>query len=679
MRQDLLALTPDDLVLLANRGLVKRAQQETQSGELTCTIDEDGQGNVVVRWSDEIECVLPADRHVRESRCSCPATTICRHLIRSVLAYQHATRADSGADRSDQSQEPWNPGAISDEDLARSVSRSGLTWARRNLDERHVIELVRSAKPSAYLHTLHCTVRFLVPGDARYTHCDCAEEAPCRHVPLAVWAFRLLDAAQVSGIVQTGTRSLDVPGVLLAEIEQALRDLVCLGVSSAPQALIERLRRQEMQCRQEELIWPAEIIAEIIQQHTAYTTHDARFTPVLVASLLGELCIRADAIRYDTGAVPQLFIRGAAADTRTAVGTTRLIGLGCGVRTRRGGVELTAYLQDSASGALVAICRDVSDPEDHSGSPVPFWRLAQTPIAQGVSMAAFGAGQALVKGGHRLPNARFIPGRATLNVNPQSYAWETLRAPVLAEDFGELIARITAQPPAALRPRRLTDGLHVCAVAGAQDATFSQVDQEVRATLRDLNGGQARLIQPYTARGQAGTEALLTMLQAQGAELRFVAGYARLTAYGLAITPTALVFQEGATRRIFQPWIAEGTHGETTTPDYVVRRQAQGEPLAEYWMQVGEALGDLLVVGLQRADVGVARRWRELARYGAALGFARTLEAVERLAASLEQKSATLHWEPDSGAEAALRLACLAQIVNPALTGTQGSANGEAS
>ena len=39
-RHDLLALTIDDLVLLANRGLVKRAQAEVQSGELEVALDE---------------------------------------------------------------------------------------------------------------------------------------------------------------------------------------------------------------------------------------------------------------------------------------------------------------------------------------------------------------------------------------------------------------------------------------------------------------------------------------------------------------------------------------------------------------------------------------------------------------------------------------------------------------
>src|SRR5918912_807199 len=88
MRLDLLALTPDDLVLLANRGLVKRAQQELLAGDLRCTFDEDIQGNITAQWSDGVECVLPGGKPASGARCSCPATTICRHVLRSVLAYQ---------------------------------------------------------------------------------------------------------------------------------------------------------------------------------------------------------------------------------------------------------------------------------------------------------------------------------------------------------------------------------------------------------------------------------------------------------------------------------------------------------------------------------------------------------------------------------------------------------------
>src|SRR6185295_6747953 len=175
----------------------------------------------------------------------------------------------------------------------------------------------------------------------------------------------------------------------------------------------------------------------------------------------------------------------------------RLIGLGCGVRVRRGGVELAAYMQDAGTGALVVVRRDVDDPDDSAVQPAPFWQLAQAPVARGAGIAALAGGQALVKGGRRRPNGQFIPGRAQLGLNPQAYAWESLRAPVLAESFAELAARLAAQPPAALRPRRLTDGLYVCAVAGVEVASFAPAEQQVRATLRDSSGDQATLLHPY--------------------------------------------------------------------------------------------------------------------------------------------------------------------------------------
>ena len=75
----------------------------------------------------------------------------------------------------------------------RSTSKSRC-WPRprRSLEQGVLVELVRSAKPTARFHQLACTIRFAVPGDAQAAHCNCAEPTPCSHVPLAIWAFRKL-------------------------------------------------------------------------------------------------------------------------------------------------------------------------------------------------------------------------------------------------------------------------------------------------------------------------------------------------------------------------------------------------------------------------------------------------------------------------------------------------------
>ncbi|NJL20359.1 MAG: hypothetical protein HC895_05275 [Leptolyngbyaceae cyanobacterium SM1_3_5] len=568
MRQDLLALTIDDLMTLSNRGIVKRSQQELQSGQLTFELSEDENGNVSVNWSDQIECRLPIDRPLQESICTCPATSICRHLIRSVLVYQEfSSQTDNNQkieSQAEASSSQWNPGEISDETLTRFFKKT-LNKIRQQFDEGQVISLTRSSKPIAQIHTLSCTVRFLVAGDLRYTHCDCAESAPCSHVPLAVWAFRLLEIDRSSGIVSTRQTAYPIPTNLLDDIEKRLEQFVQTGISGAAQSWRDQVRRLELRCRENSLIWLAEILSELVQEFDRYIIHDARFSPQHLTELIGELCIRSDAIRSNTDAVPQLFIRGSQADRTLEVGSARLIGLGCGVQIKHHSVELTAYCQDVDSGAIVALCRNFPDPPDSSEPAKDFDRLAQTSIVKGISLAQIGTGKLLIKGGKRTPSHQFLPGRAPVSFNPQAYQWEMLRSSVLVEDFIELADRLSSRPPASLRPRRLSENLFVCKVATVEAAAFNSIDQTVEATLRDRSGNRMRLIHPYTSRGRSGTEVLLSALNQQP-EAVFVAGQVVLSAEGLIIAPIALILQRSNSRFMLQPWL--DSSGSAPSPNH---------------------------------------------------------------------------------------------------------------
>src|SRR5437868_6422022 len=94
LRDDLLHLLPDDLAALTNRGTVKRARRELDEAEVTGTLTEAADGTVAAAWSDGVSCTLPGGKVVADARCTCPATELCRHVVRTVLAYQgRATKA----------------------------------------------------------------------------------------------------------------------------------------------------------------------------------------------------------------------------------------------------------------------------------------------------------------------------------------------------------------------------------------------------------------------------------------------------------------------------------------------------------------------------------------------------------------------------------------------------------
>ncbi len=666
MRTDLLNLTTDDLVLFANRGLLRRAQQEVDAGDLSFMIAEDQQGKLSVEWSDGVRVEFAAQKPANTAHCSCPATTLCRHVLRSVLAYQQYQQTQGHEDQH-APQGPWNPGEFEDQQLEQALTRKQISWARKAFSAGHVIELVRSAKPSAYIHTLACTVRFLVHGNLSYCHCDCGEQDPCWHVALAVWAFRKLPTEQTSGLIETAALSSSIPHALLDSIEGLLKELLAAGLSQAAGPLPDRMRRIEARCHEEGLIWPAEILGAIVQQYDAYIAHDARFSPQELAALIGELCVRCDAIRHATGAVPQLFVRGSSQDAEASSATARLIGVGCGVRLYRGGAELFAVMQETDSGRLLALTRDL--PTQDGRPAVPFWQAAQMIVAQGNSLAQFGSGQLLVKGGKRLPSARFVLGRAKMSYTPQSFAWESLRAPVFAEDFNELTARLVAQPPAALRPRRLSDSIHVVAVSSVEHIHFDIPSQEIRAELGDQAGKLALLRFPYQHRAASGAEALLEALRMQGTQLRFVAGHTQLAAGTPLITPIALVLQEGLQRRMLMPWIAAPTQQEAA-PESAQAEQGGAAPdaLQHYWNDILEGLSELLLSGAAQAGTREARRWQALEQHGRALGFERAIQPVVRLSTALQARSYSVHWDAQELISSMLELLCLTQFTHAALS-----------
>ena len=188
-RPDLLALSADDLATLTNRGTVKRAQREVEASEVAGEMTETAEGDVAVRWSDGPECKLPAGVALAMPPAPVRLLVCAGISIRAVLYYQKHTTPAAG-EQSVAASGPWDPGAIADEELHAHYRAGQLTKAREQLEQGLLVEPVRGTKPSARFHLQGCLLRFLVPGDVRYTHCDCGETAPCSHVPLAIWAFR---------------------------------------------------------------------------------------------------------------------------------------------------------------------------------------------------------------------------------------------------------------------------------------------------------------------------------------------------------------------------------------------------------------------------------------------------------------------------------------------------------
>ncbi len=688
-RRDLLALTDDDLAALTNRGTVKRARKELERGAPAGELEEDDDGSVRVRWSDGAHCLLPGAGTLADGTCTSGAQGITRAMVRAVMLYQRQA-SDEPANESRQRRAggtpvgahgcapDWDPGAIDDDLLAKVFPKATLTRERKAFEREAAVELVRGPKPTAHCFLRPCFVRFTVPGDPRYARCSCGRE-PCPSVARAVWAFRRLEPERDAGLVACSRVGDELPKGLLAEVESAVDDLCELGVSGTSGPFGDALGRLEARCRRDSLIWPAEILGDLLAEWRRYTAADARFAPARVRQLLAELLIRLDALHglhsgETDGLPPEVFVRGSRGDRETRLPRGRFLGLGCGAEVLAGGVELTAYLQEMTSGNVVALSRRFADPEGVSSplredqEPRPLHALARSTLRRGLSFRQLAGGQLLAHSVKLTAGRRLTLGRGAVAAHPQRLDWQSLREPLAAAGFAEIRRRLATRPPRSLRPRRLADDLSVCRLAAIEHADFDAVEQAVIAGMLDAEGERATLAHPYTHRGREGAERLLHLLSHSPAAAKWVAGRFRLSHGELTVEPISLVFEAENGPFLVQPWIdRQDDEAGASEVELAELPETDHDHLADWLKRLAAELADLLLQGMTRADPGAAVTWRELAEHGDALGSRLLQPPIEQLAAELEQRRHQTAWDPRPATAAAKQLAVQLEIASEIL------------
>jgi hypothetical protein len=662
-RADLVALTADDLATLSTRGYVNEVRRELE-GRITGQLTESADGAISVQWSDNLKTELAAGAMLRQGKCSCGRPAVCKHLVRLVMLYQKQAPAETA--EAAIPTEPWDPGTISDEELGKHFKPAALAKIRTQFDFGIMAELMRASRPVARFQLPVCTVRFFLPGDLRYTRCDCAKPAPCEHVPLAVWAFRQLPADKRAGTVTAGTAAPELPQDLLPTLETTLLEYAEQGISGAGKGWCDRLTRLQQRCLSADLAWPAEIVAELLTQQECYNNHDARFDPGIIASRVGELILRTDAIRTPPADLPQLLIRGTSDDKEIPLGKGTFWGLGVGIEIGRKSIEATAYLYDCKTSGMMVASRQFTDLASDDGSSFRSFGGVGRQVAllgYGISFHTLGMGELLIQSGRRSPAGRWLNTRGNGTITPQTlFNWHEILPPTYAEEFAEIEDRFATLPPSALRPRRAAEDFHVLRIAQVQAARFDPVSHCVQAILVDGKGKQALLSHPWTSRGKSGAETLLARLTNTASKILFVAGRVQRSAQGLIIHPTAVVFEENGVRSTLQPWIEqkEETTQEQQAEDAV--DPASGDVLAQYIQQLLVQIGELWVLGLGRVDPIATKSWQSLQTQGEALGFSRLTRRVEKLTKALEERLHTSRWNPRAAAEATLELAGLARL-----------------
>lgn len=493
-RPDLMALTPDALAALANRGLVKRAVKELDAGVVPA-LDTDPAGAVQGKFPDGTTTTLPPNTTLGAARCSCGAAGVCRHRIAVVLAYHRTQETSAPAAL-------WSPGAVTDEDLVALMGERTLRRARRALQAGYRAKLRRptAADQTAQAELPTCTVTFLVPGDLSYVHTDAVNRDEA--TALAVWAFRQADA--------DGTDTVDVGGspttaTDLTAVTELLDQLLLDGATNASEVLDVAWQRLHRDLAAQRLHWPAAVITDLLAALAAYRGRSAGYEAELFASLLTELHARTTA----TG--PRAEILGPDEPAETPLKRVRLTALGARLRT-----ESTADIY-FASGDVVLVQRD-------------------TPLRTGVRLATSNVvSESATRSASRAVTLK-TSRVAKTSLTPVGTAWNHLSQALVIDDYDTAAARLAELPPRQVRARVEAELVRAVRVNEVSDVAYDPAAQRLTAT---LHNGTGRCLLEATHRAVA-PHSLDALAEALRAGPTTITGTVRRHRGALVVDPLAV-------------------------------------------------------------------------------------------------------------------------------------------
>ncbi|MEE1742193.1 hypothetical protein PUR49_37590 [Streptomyces sp. BE147] len=649
-RRDLLALTPDTLAALANRGLVKRATKELDAGAVPA-VTTDPDATVRARFEDGTATALPPGAGLDNGACSCAAPGVCRHLIILVLAYQRAatppqdrppapspgtatatepdsvtrsgtdvgTDSGTGGAGTGPSAEPgsgptahWSPGSADDGTLRAAFGARALGSARRAFERGYAARVHRPTadRPEPWVELPTCTVRFPVPGEIAYALTDAATVLRGEMVALAVWAFREADRTGELDLRLGGGAAARTTARPQLDLVAGLADeLLLSGTAHASPVLVGALARAGEALTSASLHWPAGAVAELTEQLSAYAARGAHYRPERVAELLTEIHARRRA-----AALPGVLGTREAGDT--PLRRVGLTSLGCRIRTAGNGTAAEVYFAHPGAATVLVLRKEWAAAE---GQRTTGHRLATRRVL-GTTLAALATGNLISESVRRTASRALTVSRGRLgatSITPVGASWADLAEPLLVRDLAALTASWDGRPPRMLRPRVEAETVRVIALSDVESVGYDPAEQRLEAVVRDAAGTRALVCSGYRPECPGALDALAGALS--GGATR-ISGAVHRTGGGIRIDPIAVQTPAG----VLVPDLAPG---DGSTALAAVERQAS-DPLTSALEEALAALAAVAHSGLRHLSGPARARIDEAAGALARTGLARSAELL---------------------------------------------------
>lgn len=552
-------LDDDALAALANKGLLRRAQKDLEADRPTIAAALPDRVTLQVAEATVEVPELPS-----KSKCSCPATGICRHVLTALLhlrddpefakfdgpaqgelfesAEVTPTRSVSDGAPSTTQTPAVVLANVTDEELQKWAGKATFKKALKALAVYSQVEIDAGATLVVRFPTRNIICRWIPSGGLMGMVCSCQAETVCEHVVTAVLAYQAsLGKRQVTveqAVLEESTGAPRTRAQVLESVGGVLRELVSLGLARLSAATSQRLTTLAVSAHGVDLPRLERMLAGLAREIDLTLRRDAQAS---TTNLLDQAA-RVSALCTSLASTPRPALVGQHRSAYHEVGQITLIGLGAQHWRSKGGYHgVTVYFWDESAKDW-ATWTD-SRPVDQAGfDPISRFR-SDGPWAGCNSPQEASRSVLRLTGAYRNPQGRISgrPATRALVTGPTLTRRASEGVASAISKWSDVSDRVRQTFGGGLSDRPANRDLVLLAPKLWGPANYDPLRQEMTRPILDEAGRVLELWLPFTAEYESAIELIE---QLQPAETCEVFGALRLIGGRVRVQPISLLFAD---------------------------------------------------------------------------------------------------------------------------------------
>lgn len=342
------------LISVANKGIYNRSVKDFEKIKDTITVELTEQNQLKISMEGDIAVVL--NTAVQESVCSCPSSSICKHIIISLLylkQYYENNKVEEIEEETESENKENDSSSTAYEELLELTPEK----AQNLIGKRNFASILRSVQMersavfeygtmlTVSLSSQNVKVYFPKVNSIQNAMCSCKEKGMCKHKAYSILAYLVLEKNCQFEAESAGFKVGLEEKEFLIRIKEYVGTLLDIGLSSLTEGEIKKIERLYIQAYGLKLFYLASELKSLSGEFLYYFNKNVSFSNQRIVHILCLIYNRAQAIlRMDIKSEKGSTLIGVRKEESYILNQISLIGLGAVCRlTKRKDLLVNAY------------------------------------------------------------------------------------------------------------------------------------------------------------------------------------------------------------------------------------------------------------------------------------------------------------------------------------------------